>query len=182
MILYIHGFGSSGEGVKASLFREYFKSQNIPFVAPSLSYVPELAMDTLEELIASYDDVKLIGSSLGGYYALYLAQKYGLKTVLINPAMYSAKTLRHVMDKQGYTLNYYDHSHFEWRESHIEMLKKYEINTEPQSCLLLLQKGDDVLNYEDALKKLPHAKVVLEEGGTHSFEGIERYFEMIRDF
>jgi len=113
---------------------------------------------------------------------LYLAQKYGLKTILINPAMHSAKTLRRAISKQGYTLNYYDLSHFEWNESHINMLKKYEVSTPTSVCLLLLQKGDDVLNYQDALEKLPHAKLVLEEGGTHSFEGIERYFEMIRDF
>jgi len=182
MILYIHGFGSSGVGGKASLFREYFKSQNIPFIAPSLSYVPELAIGTLEELIDSYEDVTLIGSSLGGYYALYLSQKFGLKTILINPAINSAKTLRRAMSKQGYTLNYYDLSHFEWNESHIDMLKKYEVDRPIEPCLLLLQKGDDVLNYKDALEKLPHAKIIVEEGGTHSFEGIERYFEMIRDF
>jgi len=182
MILYIHGFGSSGQAGKASLFREYFKSQNIPFIAPSLSYVPELAITTLEELIGSYDDVTLIGSSLGGYYAMYLAQKYGLKSVLINPAMHSAKTLKRAINKQKKTLNYYDLSHFEWNESHINMLKKYEVERPTSVCLLLLQKGDDVLNYQDALDKLPHAQLVLEEGGSHTFEGIERYFEMIRDF
>ena len=89
MIIYIHGFGSSGQGGKANLFRDYFKSRGQSFIAPSLSYVPELAMSTLEELINSYDEVELIGSSLGGYYSIYLAEKYGLKAVLVNPAIES---------------------------------------------------------------------------------------------
>ena len=51
MIIYIHGFGSSGEGHKAKQFREYFKDDG--FIAPSLSYIPDLAIKTLEELIES---------------------------------------------------------------------------------------------------------------------------------
>lgn len=182
MILYIHGFGSSGQGGKSTQFRKYFKSQNMAYIAPSLSYVPQLAMSTLEELIESYDDVKLIGSSLGGYYAMYLAEKYSLKVVLINPAMKSAKTLQSVINKQGMAYNYYDESYFEWNLSHIEMLKEYEVTNPQSKYLLMLQKGDEVLDYKDAIEKLPYAKHIVEEGGTHPFEGIERYFELIRDF
>jgi predicted esterase YcpF (UPF0227 family) len=183
MIIYIHGFGSSGQGGKANKFRNYFKSRNIPFIAPSLSYVPELAISTLEELIESYDEVRLIGSSLGGYYAIYLTEKYGLKTVLINPAMKSAKTLRRVINKQGLARNYYDESSFEWNKSHVKMLEKYEVaKPDTKHYLLMLQKGDDVLDYNEALEKLPDAKLVLEDGGSHSFDGVERYFEQIDDY
>lgn len=182
MILYIHGFGSSGQGGKSTQFRDYFKAQGIDFIAPSLSYVPELAMATLEELIETYDDVMLIGSSLGGYYSLYLAEKYALKAILINPAMKSAKTLKRLITKEGLAHNYYDESKFEWNEGHIEMLKKYEIIEAKAQYLLLLQKGDDVLHYKDAIDKLPHAELILEEGGTHAFEGIERHFERIKTF
>ena len=182
MILYIHGFGSSGQGGKAILFRDYFKSKGIPFIAPSLSYVPKLAMDTLEELVTSCAEVTLIGSSLGGYYALYLAEKYGLKAVLVNPAMKSAKTLQSALDKQGVAVNYYDLSSFEWNASHIKMLEAYEVTAPKSEYMLMLQKDDDVLDYKDTLKKLPNATLILEEGGTHAFEGIERYFETIEKF
>jgi predicted esterase YcpF (UPF0227 family) len=46
----------------------------------------------------------------------------------------------------------------------------------------MLQKGDDVLDYNEALEKLPDAKLVLEDGGSHSFDGVERYFEQIDDY
>lgn len=183
MIIYIHGFGSSGQGGKSNEFRAYFKSKNIPFIAPSLSYVPELAMSTLEELIESYDDVTLIGSSLGGYYAMYLAEKYALKAVLINPATHSAKTLERAVNLQGQAKNYYDNSTFSWQTSHLDMLRKYEVpHTNNGKYMLLLQKGDDVLDYQDAIDKVPHAMMIVEEGGTHPYEGINRHFESIEEF
>lgn len=183
MIIYLHGFGSSGLGEKANQMREYFKRKGIPFIAPSLSYVPELAMDTLEQLIASYDEVTLIGSSLGGYYSIYLAEKYGLKAVLINPAIASFKTLKRAIDLTGYAMNYYDGSRFTWQESYINMLKEYEVGRiDSGNYLLLLQKGDDVLNYQESVVKIPNATMVIEEGGTHSFEGIERHFSLIENF
>ncbi len=184
MTIVIHGFGSAGKGGKAMLFREHFKSLGKPCIAPSLSYVPELAMDTLEQLVESYDNVTLVGSSLGGYYAIYLAEKYGLKAVLINPAVYSEKTLKkRMLEANSMATNYYDGSQFTWRTNHVEMLKKYRIDKlKNGEYLLLLQTGDNVLDYRDAVAKLPNAQIVIEEGGTHPFEGIERHFERIVAF
>jgi len=180
MIIYIHGFGSHGLGSKASSFKTFFKEKKEAFIAPSLSYIPDLAIQTLEELIESYDDVKLIGSSLGGFYALYLAQKYGLKAVLINPSIYPYITLKKVL---GEAPGFYDGSHFQWMKSHLEMLKKYETDLFLQeNVMLLLQKGDETLDYKEAEAKLPNAKQIVEEGGSHSFDGIERYFDEVDCF
>ena len=184
MILVIHGFGSAGKGGKAMLFRDYFKSKGQPCIAPSLSYIPDLAMDTLEQLIESYDDVMLVGSSLGGYYAIYLAEKYGLKAVLINPAVDSSKTLkRRVAEMNGKAINYHDNSRFTWNMNHVKMLEKYTVDeVKNGKYFLLLQTGDDVLDYNEAVAKLPNAKTIIEEGGTHPFEGIERHFDQIKTF
>ena len=181
MVIYIHGFGGSGEGSKAKAFREYFKSIEEPFIAPSLSYVPELAIRTLEELIESYHrDVKLIGSSMGGYYTMYLAQKYHLQAVLINPSINPHSTLERAL---GDAPNFYDESHYAWNDTHIEMLKTYRTRpTHPGNFMLLVQKGDELLDYREALEYLPDVKTVVEEGGSHSFDGVERYFENIREF
>ncbi len=184
MIIYIHGFGSSGKGKKALRFKNYFKSQNIPFISPSLSYVPELAIDTLEQLIESYnEEVVLIGSSLGGFYSIYLAEKYELKSVLINPAVDSPNTLKYMLSLDSMVKNYYDDSYFELNKNHIDMLLNYRVkDIKKGEYLLLLQTGDDVLDYKDTLNKLPNAKCIVEEGGTHTFEGIERYFKKIKNF
>ena len=149
-------------------------------MAPSLSYVPDLAIEMLCDIIASQkEEVCLVGSSLGGYYALYLAQKYKLKIVLINPSIYPYKTLA---SYTGMVTNYYDGSGFEWNVGHIEMLKKYEVTDVKAEILLLLQKGDALLDYKEALTKLPNSQSVVEEGGDHGFVGIERHFEKILAF
>lgn len=179
MIIYIHGFGSSGYGHKAQQFREYFKGE--AFIAPSLSYIPDLAIKTLEELIESYDgNVKLIGSSLGGFYSIYLSRKYNVQAVLINPSIHPYITLQKVL---GNAPSFYDESSFTWMNSHIETLQQYKVDHVNQKKIItLLQKGDETLDYKEAVKKLPHSKLVIEEGGSHSFDAVERHFQMIEDF
>ena len=181
MVIYIHGFSGSGQGSKAKAFRKYYKEKGEDFIAPSLSYVPELAINTLEELIESYnEDVTLIGSSLGGYYAIYLAQKYNLPAVLLNPSIYPYDTLSRCLGKAP---SFYDESSFEWMKTHIDMLRNYDIKEPKQNnIMLLVQKGDELLNFQEAVDKFPDAQVIAEEGGSHSFEGIENYFDKIRSF
>ena len=181
MILYIHGFGSSGHGGKASLFREYFEEE---VIAPSLSYVPNLAIDTLEQIIEMLlekdETVGLVGSSLGGYYSIYLATKYNLKAVLINPAVHPYKTL----DKIGMAMNYYDGTSFEVTAEHINALKALDLENIPnqENFMTLLQTDDEVLDYNEAVEKLLDSELVIEEGGNHSFENIESYFRKIGSF
>ncbi len=181
MIIYIHGFGSSGYGGKATLFKEYF---NDDIVMPSLSYVPELAIHTLEQLIELFlqrnEKVSLVGSSLGGFYSIYLANKYNLKAVLINPAIIPYKTL----DKIGMATNYYDLSSFEVTNEHMQSLKVLDVSTikKEKNILLLLQKGDELLDYKQAVEKIPNANCIIEDGGNHTFEGIERHFVFIEEF
>jgi uncharacterized protein len=151
MIIYIHGFGGSGEGSKATLLRSLFRSDGI--IAPSLQTNPALAIATLSELIETFrriETVMLIGSSLGGFYTLHLATKYNLKAVLINPAIRPYETLSRALGLSGGE-NFYDGSRYEWNESHLQTLKSLiptKVNVD--NILLLLQKGDEVLDYSDA--------------------------------
>jgi predicted esterase YcpF (UPF0227 family) len=181
MTIYIHGFGGNGEGNKAKAFREYFKTIGEPFIAPSLSYIPSLAISTLEELIQSYkENVTLIGSSLGGYYTLYLAQKYNLKAVVINPSINPQITLSRAIPKAP---SFYDNSLYEWNENHLKSLETYKTKAKTHSNIVaLIQLGDELLNPNEAIEFLDGSRVVVEEGGNHSFDGIERHFEMIRYF
>ena len=182
MILYIHGFASSGLGIKASLFRKYYKDNNKKFLAPSLSFIPDLTIQTLEEIIENFDkDISLIGSSLGGYYSIYLANKYNLKAVLINPSTKPWESLKKVLGK---AYSYYDkESGFFWEEKHIDMLLKYKVdNPKKDNLFTLLQTGDETLDYKIAKKYLDGSKMVIEEGGSHSFDGIDRYFKEIDQF
>jgi predicted esterase YcpF (UPF0227 family) len=188
MILYIHGFGGSGLGVKANLFREHFKNKDVNFLAPSLSYTPDLAVSTLEEIIQNclkYEDVKLIGSSLGGFYATYLSNKFNLKAILINPSLKPTKTLLELIQNEKRALNYFDLSYFEFNQNHLNMLKKYQVpkeNLKLENFFIMLQKDDEVIDYKVAKEIFDGAKLLITQGGGHSFINIEKYLKDIDNF
>ncbi len=181
MIIYLHGTKTCGLDGNAKLFKEYFNDR---LFTPTLSYVPSLAIDTIEQLIkfflAKNENVALIGSSMGGYYAIYLANKYDIKAVLINPAIIPYKNLPRI----GMDFLYYDKSSYEVTKTHLHSLKNIEVQKlkSPDSFLTLLQTGDKVLDYTIAQEKLKDTKLIIEEGGSHSFDGIERYFIKIDEF
>lgn len=184
MIIYIHGFGGSGQGMKASILRKELQKHH-SIIAPTLSYLPDLAIDTLSQIIESlqkYEEIYLIGSSLGGYFSIYLANKYNLKAALINPSIHPDDTLRKM---KGYALNYGDLSKFEWNQGHIDMLNRYKLEKEkiePSHYLLLTQTGDELLDYKVGIEYLKKSKQIVIKGGDHSFIGIENYLNEILDF
>lgn len=184
MILYLHGFSSSGFGKKALEFKEYFKDDLIHLSLPT---IPKLAINNLEQIIESFlrlnQNVYLIGSSLGGYYSLYLANKYDLKAVLINPAIKPLNTLSRY-EGANYIKNYFDGSKFEFTKEHINSLKDYEVKElkNPKNIFTLLQTADEVLDYKIAENILKNTNLIVEEGGNHSFENIDKYFQKIESF
>lgn len=189
VILFIHGFGSNGFGSKAQIMRDYCAEHNIRFIAPSLSHIPALAWQTLTELVEQLKAILapqqlcVMGSSLGGFYAHALAVKYELKVVLINPSMHAGTSLRRAL---GQAVNYYDDSPYEWRESYVATLDKleprYPSPLNETACWLLAQTGDELLDYREAISALPSAKHTIESGGDHGFIGFERYPENIIRF
>jgi len=157
MIIYIHGFASSGMGQKALMVRNFFGKRAL---APSLSYVPDLAVDTLKQIIECFlpeEPVSLIGSSLGGFYAAHLSEIYDLKAVLINPSVEPYKTLSRYT---GVVTNFHDLSGFEWNDRHIEQLERMKpgAGLKPENLLLLLQTGDETLDYRTALRRIEIAR------------------------
>lgn len=184
MIIYIHGFASSGFGQKAQEFKSYFKNE---LITPSLSTIPKLAIHTLEELIEfalkKNEKVYLIGSSLGGFYSLYLSNKYNLKAVLINPALNPQKTLNRFYTF-GLIKNYFDGSKFEITKEQLDSLENYEVSLiqNPENILCFMKKGDEIIDYKDVVSKLESSEIVLEEDGDHTFSDINIHFLKIVDF
>ncbi len=185
MVIYIHGFGGCGKGVKATEFKKHYQQRNISFLAPSLSYVPTLALSTLEEIIENCqgEEIKLIGSSLGGFYAIYLANRYNLKTALINPSTNPISTLQRISEKNYRGINFFDLSEFDFNINHINMLKQYYVkDIKKELFLVMLQKDDDLIDYQIAKEQFSGSTIIIAEGGGHGFEGIESYFNQIDDF
>lgn len=176
-LLYVHGFGSTGHSQKARVLKAHFSE----VYAPSLNPVPELAVETLEEFIRALDHkVALVGSSLGGFYALYLAQRHGLPAVLVNPALGPWEPL---LSSVGIMHNYYDGARFEWTTRHVDTLHRFAVPApDTRRLLLMLQLGDELLDHRQTLAQLAGAEVMVEEGGDHGYVDFASKMDAVADF
>ena len=185
LILYIHGFNSSPESFKAQKTTEYFiKHHNdLEILVPKVPCYPQAAFEHIEKLYLEHQDkiAGVMGSSLGGYIATYLTEKYQVKSVLINPAVRPYELL---LDYIGPQTNPYTNETYELTEAHIDELKRFDTpNIKYHQCYWLLQQeGDEVLDFTQAVEKYQGCRQSVEEGGDHSFIGFERYLPKIAEF
>lgn len=176
-VLYLHGFASCGEGNKSLELKRFFGADNV--IAPDLPPSPLDAIQMIEEiLIATRFDV-LIGSSLGGFYATYLAEKYKMKAILLNPSTEPWETLSSHL---GWQKRFCDEEVFEFKAVYLEQLKTLQTASDKGRYLLLLQSGDEVLDYTKAQSLYNMHKIIVEYGGNHRFENIDEYLSMIEKF
>ncbi|MCI5968991.1 YqiA/YcfP family alpha/beta fold hydrolase [Helicobacter sp.] len=175
ILLYLHGFRSVGLCYKGKQIASFAPNS----LTPNLPYVPSLAIAYVESIIQKIgaQNLCLIGSSLGGYYATYLADKYAIKAVLINPVVDAYVTL---LPAIGRILVPYSGESFFWDLSLVESLKQYYVkNIKNGLYCVLLQKGDKVLDYRIAQLHFKDCKCVVEEGGSHRFENFLNQKERI---
>ncbi len=185
-ILYLHGFNSSPDSHKASVLLAYMKQSGLGdrIDIPAIPAVPSEAVSLLKqhaEQILDRHDLSLVGSSLGGFYATWLAEEYHCPAVLINPAVRPHELLRKYL---GENRNYYTDERWTLDESHIEQFRKLYVETlsSPERYLLMLQTGDLTLDYRDALEKYNGCTAIVEEGGSHEFSGFESHLDKILSF
>jgi predicted esterase YcpF (UPF0227 family) len=201
-LLYVHGFNSSPLSLKAQLTKEYFAKHHpeVKFHCPQLATSPNKIVQQLNALIDSPSETPkitslehehkqtdnteqrwlLVGSSLGGYFSTYLAQKYQLRAVLINPAV---KPYLLMNDYLGVQSNPYTGQAFSVEASHIGDLKLLEQNELcKNNYLVMLQTGDEVLNYRQAEKKYQQCRLIVQQGGDHSFIGYQHMLPKLAEF
>lgn len=155
----------------------------VEFYCPQLSSYPAEAKAQLEALCSEHQFNGAVGSSLGGFWASYLVESKRLaKAVLVNPAVSPHTRFLEFIGRK--LRSYYTEESYILGETDIEVLSACELAVErPEAYWLLLQTGDEVLDYRLAEARYSKAKCSLEQGGNHSFEGFERYFdEIIRFF
>lgn len=153
-------------------------------ICPQIPTIPEEARDFLERLVEdTLKDYQLsyVGSSLGGYYATYLAEKYGGTAVLINPSVKPYQTLKAHLGENKF---YFDEGCWDFDESHIQQLIEMDVSeiTEADRYFVLLQTGDETLDYREAELKYKNSRCIIEQGGDHSFVGLERFIPQIIQF
>lgn len=179
MILFIHGFASCGVGTKSQILTSYFGKDQV--LTPNLAFEPLSAIHALERMIRSKPIDLLVGSSLGGYYATWLNRTNPMPTVLINPAVRPFELLDQYRGEQE---RWCDGKKFSVTDTYLEqLLSLYRENlSENERYLVLLQEGDETLDYRDAATYYQDHELLIEPGGCHRFEHFDRYMITISSF
>ena len=178
LLVYLHGFRSSPRSSKAIITANAIqllssKDNPIEWYCPQLLASPKMSMDMVSQHIeqSNADRIVVIGSSLGGFYANFLAEKYACKAVVLNPAVRAARELApHV----GMLTVYDSDEPFDFRPEYIDELQDLQIEkiTSPERYFLIAAKGDELLDWREMAEFYSGSKQLILEGSDH---GISEY-------
>jgi predicted esterase YcpF (UPF0227 family) len=189
MILYLHGFRSSPQSMKGRVISERMAALGLAgqLICPQLPASPKLAMELALSLIEGIpaerlaDELSIVGSSLGGYYATWLAERLGCRAVLLNPAIVPLQDLdKHV----GVTTQFHSDEPFEFKREYIDELRALAVDpiTRPERYFLIAATGDEVLDYRDMVKHYAGARQHVIAGSDHGISEFADYLDEVLAF
>ena len=185
MILYLHGFRSSPKSMKARVISERMAGLGLSdqLACPQLPASPKLAMELALSLIEGVpaEELSIVGSSLGGYYATWLAERIGCRAVLLNPAIVPLQDLdKHV----GVTTQFHSDEPFEFKRDYIDELRALAVDTitRPERYFLIAATGDEVLDYRDMVKHYAGARQHVIDGSDHGISEFPDYVDEVLAF
>ena len=196
MILYLHGFRSSPDSYKARLMAEAMRARGLaerwrcPQLPASPAQSARLARREADELLAlprradEAGDARaltVVGSSLGGYYAVWLAQALGCKAVLLNPAVHAARDLA---TQVGAHRMYHSDAPFEFEPGYVQELAALAVAppADPLRYLLVAATGDEVLDWREMRDFYRDCRQIIIEGSDHGLTGFERWLPEVLAF
>lgn len=188
MFLFIHGFTSSSRSRKAQVLKKWLSEQGREeeWVCPDLSIDPTEAVKQLSSIIEESvqqesQSIKLIGSSLGGFYATILSARYGLKAVLINPAVTAGLTLRRGI---GFHTAWHSDEKLEFTQAHVDALNEMTLlePADPEKLFVMLERGDETLDWKRAAAYYRDCHQLVYRGGDHGFTRFEDVLGVVDRF
>ena len=188
LLVYLHGFRSSPRSSKAVMTEQAIAALSTPtnpieWYCPQLLASPKESMEMVTNHIdqSNADHLVVIGSSLGGFYTNYLAEKYGCKGVALNPAVRAARELApHV----GMMTAYDSDEPFDFRPEYIDELKALQVEsiTNPSRYFLMAAKGDELLDWREMVAFYPGAKQLILEGSDHGIADYADHLPKVLEF
>lgn len=186
MILYLHGFRSSPQSFKARLLEGHMArlGRSGEYASPQLPPGPRLAIELALGLARHADPARLtlIGSSLGGYYATFLAEQLGCRAILLNPALRAFEKLAgHVGPQTAY---HEGGEGFEFKEVFLDELRDLHVGTitRPERYLLIAATGDELLDWREMAAGYPGARQRIIQGSDHGLSDFAGYMDEVLDF
>lgn len=185
-LLYLHGFRSSPQSLKAQQMAAHVAAQHpgVHWCCPQLPPSPRAAAQLLLEATADWpsETTAVIGSSLGGFYASWFTQQRRCASVLINPAVFPARDLqRHIGEQTA------------WHDPQQRFFFQAEFIAELQTLdtralraagpeLVFIAQGDELLAWREMLARYPEAQIALQAGGDHAFSDFAHHLTRISRF
>jgi predicted esterase YcpF (UPF0227 family) len=171
-LLYLHGFRSSPKSTKARMVEARVKAEHpqVHWWCPQLPPSPKVAMEMLEDGVAGWhrEEMAVIGSSLGGFYATRVAQEMGCKAVVLNPAVDPSRDLaRHI----GVQTAWHDEQEkFFFEPRFVDQLRELQAGPlqHPEKFFAVIAKGDEVLDWREMTARYQGARIKLLEGSDHA--------------
>jgi predicted esterase YcpF (UPF0227 family) len=185
MLLYLHGFRSSPNSRKATLIRTALSARGRAddYLCPQLPASPRLAID-LALAAARLDDpaqLALIGSSLGGYYATWIAERLGCRAVLLNPAITPYDDLKAHLGQQPV---YFSESSIDMKPEFLDELRALDTPriTRPERYFLVAATGDEVIDYRTMIAKYAGCRQCVIEGSDHQIQDFADHLDEVLAF
>lgn len=185
-LLYLHGFRSSPQSAKAQLMAAYVAQHHpdVLFWSPQLPPSPRAAMDLVGAGITAWPwaSMAVVGSSLGGYYASWVAQQARCPSVLLNPAVDPARDLAHHIGDQT---SWHDPTeHFYFAPEFVGELRALDVRDQAPAArqMAIIAKGDEVLDWREMAARYPLAQRMLLEGGDHALSDFPTHLPTIAAF
>jgi predicted esterase YcpF (UPF0227 family) len=172
LIVYIHGFNGHVDSPKVEALRVAHRDA----VVEAPEYDDNNAQKSFTKLtqyfserVKKYDEIVIVGCSLGGFWAHYFANQFRLPALLLNPSMQPWTSLQKYVGENGFTKQQADQFH--------DFAFKYALpKTVFEPRIVLLETGDKVLDARHTATMFQGAaKVKTLPGGSHRFDN---YIEM----
>jgi len=183
MLLYLHGFNSSPASVKAQQVRRRLEARGLGAAlhTPALPHRPREAAALIDDWLARHPGAAVAGSSLGGYYATWAAERHGARAVLVNPAVRPYVLLEAAL---GVQRNLHTGAEYEFTREHLAQLAALEVAaiSRPERYFLMVETGDEVLDYREAVARYRGCRQLVVDGGDHSFASFERHLDALIEF
>ena len=169
--LYLHGFNSSNSSIKYNRIKKFLSGQNIKIICPNLHHCPSSALKQIEIVIKKKKIVKIIGSSLGGFYAIYFGNKLNIPTMVINPALEPDKSL---LSYVGLQKNIYTKKKYIFKKEYLDHLSKIKQSKikNKKTTILIQSIKDELLPWAHSRNFFKGCKSIFINNGNHGLEDL----------
>ncbi|MES2939339.1 MAG: YqiA/YcfP family alpha/beta fold hydrolase [Pseudomonadota bacterium] len=185
-LLYLHGFRSSPQSMKAQKVAARVRERHpaVHWWCPQLPPSPREAMAMVEAGIAGWprERMAVVGSSLGGFYATHVAETTGCRAVLLNPAVEPARDLANYIGEQ--TAWHDPEQRFYFEPGFVDELAALQRGAvaHPENYFAVVAKGDEVLDWREMTGRYPGARIKLLEGGDHALSDFDAHIDEVFGF